>query len=74
MVQAYQNGGVSFPRNRAAEYAEITCDAARDGLSPIRVADMWSAEVTDYSVSDHYILTGAAIGAYCPEQMGLDGY
>lgn len=74
MVEAYRDGGVSFPRSRAAEYAEITCEAARDGLTPTRVADMWSAEVTDYSVSDHYILTGAAIGAYCPEQMGLTGY
>lgn len=74
MVEAYRNGGVSFPRNRAEEYAEITCDTVRDGLSPTRVADMWSEEVTDYSVSDHYVLTGAAIGAYCPEEMGLDGF
>lgn len=74
MVRAYKEQGVSFPRSHAAEYADITCKAARDGLSPMRVADMWSEEVTDYSVSDHYILTGAAIGAYCPEQMGLAGY
>lgn len=74
MVEAYQDGGVSFPRSHAAEYADITCEATRDGLSPTRVADMWSGEVTDYSVSDHYILVGAAIGAYCPEQLGLDGY
>lgn len=74
MVEAYQDGGVSFPRSHAAEYADITCEAAQDGLSPTRVADMWSEEVTDYSVSDHYILVGAAIGAYCPEQLGLDGY
>lgn len=74
MVASYKDEGVAFPRSHAERYAEITCEAAQEGLSPIRIADMWSENVSDFSVSDHYILTGAAIGAYCPEQMGLEGY
>jgi|SRR5690625_1596009 len=65
--------GIVLPDGMYLEYARVACDGIGEGLDPLVVARIASAELPQWDVVEHAMIVGASVGALCPEFGGRAG-